>query len=298
MFQHHSSVPSKPTRVVVLGSRGFIASGLIQALRDADMACRAVGSAEVDLTDSSAQQALSSILRAEDSLVVCSALTPEKGRDEPTFMKNVRMVENVSAALNRAACAHVVYISSDSVYDPHLQLIDEQSPCASDDWYARSHIVRETLLRDACGNMPLAILRPSAVYGAGDTHNSYGPNRFVRSALERKAITLFGHGEELRDHIYIDDLTDLVKLTLSCRSAGVLNAVSGQARSFREVAETIVNVLGTSVAIEAEPRRVPITHRQFDAASLREAFPKFAPKRMESAIREMIHQLRGTERER
>jgi UDP-glucose 4-epimerase len=295
MLHHHFSVASKPSRAVVLGARGFIASRLIQALRDADIPCRPVGAVEVDLTEFSAPEKLGAILRMEDSVIMCSALTPEKGRDRPTFMKNVRMVENLCAVLEGVRCAHVIYISSDSVYDRRLELVDEQSSCESDDLYALSHIVREKLLRDVCQKSAgprLAILRPSAVYGPGDTHNSYGPNRFIRSALQTGKIVLFGKGEEIRDHLYIGDLVHLVKLSLLHRSAGVLNAVTGQAVSFYDMAEMIVNAIGTNIVIETESRRVPITHRRFEITALRQAFPEFRPKRLESGIRVMIGEFR------
>src|SRR5262249_51464014 len=295
MLHHHSSVASKPSRAVVLGARGFIAGRLIQALRDADIPCRPVGAAEVDLTESSAREKLGAILRTEDSVIMCSALTPEKGRDRSTFMKNVLMVENLCAVLESVRCAHVIYISSDSVYDRRLELVDEQSSCESDDLYALSHIVREKLLCDVCqnsGEPRLAILRPSAVYGPGDTHNSYGPNRFIRSALQTRKIVLFGKGEEIRDHIYIDDFVDLVKLSLLRRRQGVLNPASGQVRSFHELADVIVASLGMRIVIETEPRQLPITHRRFETTALRQAFPEFQPTSLESGIREMIAQFR------
>src|SRR5262245_5135085 len=112
MLHHHFSVATKPARAVVLGARGCVASRLIMALHAAHISCRPVGSAEVDLTESSAREKLGKILRAEDSVILCAALTPEKGRDQSTFMKNVRMVENLCAVLEVVRCAHILCISS------------------------------------------------------------------------------------------------------------------------------------------------------------------------------------------
>jgi nucleoside-diphosphate-sugar epimerase len=273
-----------------MGSRGFIASRLIQRFGDAPVPCRPVGADEVDLTEHSAREKLCSILHPDDCVIVCSALTPEKGRNESTFTKNVRMIENLCAALESVPCGHVIYISSDSVYDPALEVVTEESPCVSEDWYARSHTAREALLRETCRsiNLPLAILRPCAVYGPGDTHNSYGPNRFIRSALTAGKICLFGEGEELRDHVYVDDLTKIVMLTAVRRSAGILNVATGKSHSFRELAALIVNAAQNSVVIETEPRRIPVTHRRFDIVSLRQTFPEFHPVSLESGICEMM----------
>ena len=50
-----------------------------------------------------------------------------------------------------------------------------------------------------------SILRPTLIYGEGDPHNGYGPNKFMRLAKKNEDILLFGKGEELRDHININE---------------------------------------------------------------------------------------------
>ena len=77
-----------------------------------------------------------------------------------------------------------------------------------------------------------------------DPHNGYGPNRFRRLAAKGEAITLFGEGEEKRDHVHIDDVAALVSATLHQRSTGTLNIATGKSTSFREVAEMVVAHFG------------------------------------------------------
>jgi nucleoside-diphosphate-sugar epimerase len=91
----------------------------------------------------------------------------------------------------------------------------------SGDLYALSRIVREKLLVEECGTtgVPLAILRPTAIYGAADTHNSYRLNRLLRLALREARITLFGRGEEERDHVYINDVTALAEMCFACQAS-------------------------------------------------------------------------------
>jgi nucleoside-diphosphate-sugar epimerase len=225
---------------------------------------------------------LRAILQRDDAVVVTSALTPEKGRDRATFLKNVAMIDNLCATLGQAACAHIVYVSSDSVYD----------------LYALAHIVREKLLAKACqsANTPLAIVRPSAIYGAGDTHDSYGPNRFLRTARTEGKITLFGQGEEARDHVYIDDVAQIILECLLRGSTGVINAVSGTALTFHEVARKIVAAIGRPVAIETTARRVSIVHKRFDPAALFQAFPGFVTTSLDAGIRRSLAHLSGTEK--
>jgi nucleoside-diphosphate-sugar epimerase len=254
-----------------------------------------VGSQEVDLTSAASVDELRRILRPPDAVVMASALTPEHGRDRAAFLKNVRMADHVAAALGEIRCAHLVYISSDSVYDSGCEEVSEESCCETGDMYGLSHIVREKMLADACqsAGTRLAIVRPGAIYGAGDTHNSYGPNRFMRSALRDGKITLFGRGEELRDHVYIDDVTRIVELCLRHGSSGVLNAVSGTAISFADAAREVAAAAGREVTIETQARRVPIVHRRFNGAVLHGSFPEFQATPFAAGARRAMAELTG-----
>lgn len=298
MLTHRNPTAQTPSRVAVLGAHGFVSARLIRVLGSEGITCRPVGRAEVDLIAPDAIRKLRAILQRDDAVVVTSALTPEKGRDRATFLKNVAMIDNLCATLGQAACAHIVYVSSDSVYDSRFTQINEETCCDSSDLYALAHIVREKLLAEACqsANTPLAIVRPSAIYGAGDTHDSYGPNRFLRTARTEGKITLFGQGEEARDHVYIDDVTQIILECLLRGSTGVINAVSGTALTFHEVARKIVAAIGRPVAIETTARRVSIVHKRFDPAALFQAFPGFVTTSLDAGIRRSLAHLSGTEK--
>ena len=45
-------------------------------------------------------------------------------------------------------------------------------------------------------NLNFTILRPTLVYGPGDTHNGYESNMFLRAVNSGENIDLFGKGEE------------------------------------------------------------------------------------------------------
>ena len=181
----------------------------------------------------------------------------------------------------------MVYVSSDAVYDENASLVTEASPPGASSYHGLMHLLRERMLIQTVV-APLAILRPSALYGAGDTHNGYGPNRFLRSALERRQIALFGGGEEKRDHLHIADFVHVVDRVIKHRSKGVINVASGTAVTFRKVAETVRRLVGADVAIRASERTMPITHRHFDTAALIKAVPEFRPRALDEGLRLMI----------
>jgi nucleoside-diphosphate-sugar epimerase len=262
----------------VLGAGGFLAPELVRLLEQDGIPVRAIGSVEVDLTSDAAVEKLAAEFRPDDSVVMAAALTPDKGRDIRALMKNLRMAETVCAALERVKPAHFLYISSDGVYDGRFSsVLDEESPCEAEDLYCVMHIAREKMLGQTCRarNLPFAVIRPCAIYGPADTHNSYGPNRFIRSARQSGKITLFGGGEEKRHHVYVEDVAEIIRLCILHGSTGVINAVTGDSVSFCEIAEKIAAATGTTVTIERLPRGAPVVHRNFDTSALVRAFPYF-----------------------
>jgi nucleoside-diphosphate-sugar epimerase len=181
----------------------------------------------------------------------------------------------------------VVYLSSDAVYgDDASNPVTEETPCRPVDLYGVMHLAREGMMRHVCSTAgtSLAILRPSIVYGPGDTHGSYGPNKWFRAVRSGKDIIVFGSGEEQRDHVFIDDAVSLVEAVLRHRSEGVLNVVTGTSPSFADVARAFREVTGVT-RTTSRPRSVPVTHRTYDATAVRMAFPGFVPTTVHEGLR-------------
>jgi UDP-glucose 4-epimerase len=272
VLEHSSPVRKSPSRVVVLGAGGFVGGAISDRLTAERVPILALTRNELDLLKPEASATLQRLLRADDGVVFVSALAPT--RNNAMLIDNLRMAEAVCAALAAQSVAHLVYISSDAVYSDDANPVTERSCQQSSSLHGVMHLAREIMLRAAL-KLPLAILRPTLIYGAKDPHNGYGPNRFRRLAAKGEAITLFGEGEEKRDHVHIADVAALVSATLHQRSTGTLNVATGKSTSFREVAEMVAAHSGGSVEIRATPRQNPITHRHFDIVDCLKAFPDF-----------------------
>ena len=277
MITHDRAIPEPPERVVVLGASGFVGSALTRNLVDQGMSVVPVSSSDIDLTQPDSLDALRKTVGAGDAVVLVSAITPDKGRDIRTLMRNLSMVEHVCAFLKSAQCSHFVYISSDAVYDDDANPVREDSCCDPASYHGLMHLVRERMLAETLSGSetPLLVLRPSLLYGPNDTHNSYGPNRFLRMVQSEQKITLFGNGEEKRDHVLVTDVAAITSLCLMHRSSGILNVATGEARSFYDVAQTIAGLSEDAVEIECLPRQQPITHRHFDISATLKALPTF-----------------------
>jgi nucleoside-diphosphate-sugar epimerase len=274
MLEHTSHDPAWPKRAVILGAGGFIGRTLVPHLHESGVAVLALSSKEVDLAQPASVAELRSRLRAGDAVILLSAITRDRREDVTTFMKNVAIGGHTSLAVPTDA-AQVIYVSSDAVYgDDSPNPVTEATPCSPSGLYGLAHLVRERMLGHALAGagIPLAILRPTMLYGAGDTHGSYGPNRFFRTMRDSRVITLFGEGEELRDYVYVEDFARLIIECLMRRSRGVLNVATGESTSFRDVAQLVATLAGDPVVLASQPRRVRLTHRRYDTAALAKAF--------------------------
>lgn len=274
MLNHLNEKPMNPARVVLLGARGFIGRTLVPALQRAGIATLPVSSADLDLATDCAADRLAAMLQPHDALVMLAALTPDKGRGLQPFLTNIHMAASLCGALGKVTPAQVVYLSSDSVYPMATGLVSEASCAEPDDLYGMMHLAREMMVKSAT-KAPVAVLRSTLVYGAEDTHNSYGPNRFRRMAHSDGKVTLFGEGEETRDHILVDDVAALTILVLRHRSIGTLNLATGRSISYAELAKKVAALLDNPIDITSTSRQTPITHRHFDVTAIYKAFPTF-----------------------
>jgi nucleoside-diphosphate-sugar epimerase len=272
MLEHSNPVRKAPSRVVIIGACGFVGGAISTCLSADNVPMLPLTRKELDLFKPEAAATLQRLLRADDSVVFVSALAPT--RNNAMLIDNLRMAEAVCAALAAQPVGHLVYVSSDAVYSDDANPVTERSCQQPSSLHGVMHLAREIMLRAAL-KLPLAILRPTLIYGAKDPHNGYGPNRFRRLAAKGEAITLFGEGEEKRDHVHVDDVAELVSAVLQHRSTGTLNIATGRSASFREVAEMITALSGRSVEIRGTPRQNPITHRHFDITDCLKAFPEF-----------------------
>jgi len=277
MLEHLNTIPAEPSRVVVLGAGGFVGGQAATKLEADGIPVLRLTRAELDLLTQGAAEKLAGLLKPEDCLVVVSAMAPCK--NAAMLADNVAMMNTVCLALEKAPVAHVIYISSDAVYSDSDGSLREDSVTAPDNLHGMMHVARELMLKSVLGEIPLAILRPSLLYGLDDPHNGYGPNSFRRLAAKGENITLFGEGEERRDHVLIDDLTEIIALAVLHRSQGVLTVATGEVISFKDMAEMVVAQFGAPVAIKGSPRKGPMPHngyRPFNVSATREAFPEFS----------------------
>jgi len=276
VLTHLNSTPQLSGRIVVIGAGGFVGGAVVARLKREGAKVVALSRREVDLLTPRASQTLKTLLREGDAIVAAAARAPCK--DVSMLIDNMVIARTILDAITAVEVSHVVNISSDAVYPDEPLPLTEQTPAAPTTLHGVMHLAREIAFSNEV-KAPLAILRPSLLYGTDDPHNGYGPNRFRRQANAGDEIVLFGDGEERRDHVLIDDVAELVARVFSHRSRGVLNIATGTVHSFRAIAEKAAELASHKVPIKGRPRQGPMPHngyRPFDIAAVRAAFPDFA----------------------
>jgi nucleoside-diphosphate-sugar epimerase len=185
-----------------------------------------------------------------DAVVHLAGLLPGASTLRELFAVNVG---GTSAALDRfvhPGC-HLTFFSTGLVYGPQPAPFREDMNCSPTNAYARSKLAGETLVRThglAC-RAPVAILRPSVLYGTGAPAGMLLVS-LMRTLAKGEPFAMTA-GEQQRDFLHIDDAARAVAAVVERRLEGTWNLASGSSVSVRQAAE-----LGAAIANRPELLRV------------------------------------------
>lgn len=291
MLKHLNSSPAIPARTVVLGAAGFVGGAVARRLAARGGAVLALTRDDVDFQAPGAPEKLAGFLLPDDAVVAVAAKAP--CRNAEMLAENIQMVLTMTKALALRPVAHVVNVGSDAVFaDVPVPITEDGTPKAPKSVHGAMHLAREIAFANEV-TTPLAIVRPTLIYGAADPHNGYGPNQFRRKADAGEDIVLFGEGEERRDHVFIDDVAEIILRILESRSIGDLNIATGEVTSFKEIAALIVSLANGKTKIKSRARSGPMPHngfRSFDISACKAAFPDFKFLSLKEGLVKMLSQ--------
>lgn len=271
-----------PSKVVILGSSGFIGKALYDHLQvGSGWDVLGYTSSHIDLRDSNSLEFLDSVVDEHTVLVMAAALTPNRVKSDTidNFEANVAMVANLARYLQNRPVCKCVYLSTVAVYGRKTDSlsIEENSPIVLDSYYAAAKLAGESVLWNQAdqSGMPLLVLRPCRVFGPGDNHSDYGPSSFIRSILAERTVFLRGNGTEVRDYLFVDDLVRLIFELIRSDKRGVFNVATGQSNSPQEVIEHLRYVIPydfTVCELDGSERGL---NQGFDITKLNESLPDF-----------------------
>ena len=239
---------------------------------------------KIDLKKESSVKKLLKIIKKEDAIFFAAAEAPVK--NESMLLNNLLMAKHVCEVIKKKSSSFLLYLSSDAVYSDSKKKIDETSLTVPESLHGIMHLTREIMLENVC-TKKLCIVRPTLVYGNGDPHNGYGPNRFLKLIKDKKDIELFGKGEELRDHVWINDVSEAISKLIISRTAGKYNLVTGKVISFNEISRKLLKFYGKKNKIIYKKRVGAMPHngyRAFKRSYFEKIYPKFKFRSFEDVI--------------
>ena len=291
MLKHCVSTKTIPKRIVVMGAGGFIGASLVKTLKSSNIPFISLTEKNMNLLDSEASDRLVNILNADDTLVVISAIAPCKNIE--MLLQKISMMKTVCEAIERKQPKHLIYLSSDAVYADSPNPLTENSSAEPGSLHGVMHLSREIMLKQVC-TAPMVILRPSLIYGSEDTHNGYGPNRFISLALQNKSISIFGNGEEKRDHVYIRDVVNIIVKCIINKKLGIFNIATGKVYSFKDLANRIINLSKSKSKLIKIKRKGPMPHngyRPFNINLIKNNFKNIKMFSIENGIKKYLENI-------
>ncbi|GLS34610.1 epimerase [Mesorhizobium tianshanense] len=189
-------------------------------------------------------------------------------------LRDITGIENVLRLCKNTGVERVYFASSSEVYGEPFEFPQNESttPLNSRLPYAVVKNLGEVYLRTFQREfgLPFTIFRFFNTYGPRQSEDFVLP-RFVRAAQRGEPLTIYGDGSQTRTFCYVDDTVDACIAVHRTRAHEneVINVGSDVEMSIRQLADFVIEVLGSSSKLEFRPplaegdmtRRCPDTNK-------------------------------------
>ena len=164
----------------------------------------------------------------------------------------------------------IINLSTLDVYE-NAEVLDEQSRVVPISLYGHSKFFVEGLVKSFAYNKSIdhQILRLGHVYGPGEEkYKKIIPLTMAKLARNERP-SIWGSGEEKRSFIFVDDaICAIINSVKSNKSVGVVNIVSGQSISIKDLVYKIIALSGKNILPEIVPTSTVQRNYFFDNSKL------------------------------
>jgi nucleoside-diphosphate-sugar epimerase len=232
--------------VLVTGASGFIGRPLSEGLEQAGCAVIRHSSADGDIASCPLPGALNGNPVTHVYHLAARTFVPDSVTDpRPFYATNVLGTVNVAEFCRRQG-ASLTMLSSYVYGRPQSVSVTEEHPVAAHNPYSHTKLLAEDVCRYYARHfgIQVTIVRPFNIYGPGQAESFLIPT-LLRQALDPdvREITV-ADDRPKRDYLFLDDLLDLLLLTMQPHGFDTVNAGSGRSFSPREVADMIQRIAG------------------------------------------------------
>lgn len=263
-------------RILVTGGAGFIGSHVTKLLIEKEHEVSVVDNLsqgmkdavdpkanfiQADLLD---QRTLEGILPGTDAVIhMASFIEVAKSIKKPVEFSENNILGTVKLleAMRSANVKKIIFSSSACVYGKVAKTpITEEDPLAEqENPYGVTKVTMEQFckLYHNLFEFDVTILRYFNPYGPAELHTpeTHAIPNFIKAALDRKPIPLYWKGEQVRDFIYIDDLTLAHILPLNQTGLRIYNVGTQTGVKVIDVVKKIFEIVGYEVPIDDKGER-------------------------------------------
>ncbi|MCU1566010.1 MAG: nucleoside-diphosphate-sugar epimerase [Pseudarthrobacter sp.] len=304
--------------VLVTGGAGTIGSTLVDALLDAgvnridvlDNLVRgrlgnlegALESGRVELVDGNIcnRDTVHDLTKGKDLVFHQAAIRITQCAEEPRLALEV-MVDgtfNVMEAAAEHGVDKLIAASSASVYGmaEEFPTTERHHHANNDTFYGAAKSFNEGMARSfhAMTGLDYVMLRYFNVYGPRmDVHGLYTEVlvRWMERIMDGQPPLIFGDGLQTMDFVYTTDVARANVLAAASNvSNGVYNIASGTETSLLEMAQALLRVMDSGLAVEHGPARMvnSVVRRLADTSAARRDLGFKAEVELEEGLRELV----------
>jgi nucleoside-diphosphate-sugar epimerase len=192
------------------------------------------------------------------------------GPDAEAAERANRTMDDRAIELAAQTGAHLVFLSSGSVYGGAIGVIDEDTEVAPALGYSREKLATERAIEHH-PDLSATIFRLVAPYGPRQQRMTV-LLRFLDLALAGAPLRYYGTGARTQDFLHVGDVALAIAAAVRSRARGRFVLASGQAITMRDLAHLVVTAAGSTSVIEPANLPDPEEARQvrYDVTRLRD----------------------------
>jgi UDP-glucose 4-epimerase len=297
-------------RLIELGTQEVIVLDDLSRGRHANIAAAAAsGRVRVIVGDIRQQGLVDRLTAGVDVVFHQAALRITRCAEEPRTAIGVLVdgTANVLDAAVRAGVRKVVAASSASIYGmaERFPTTEDHHPYANDTLYGAAKAFNEGLLRSyhAMYGLDYVALRYFNVYGPRmDIHGVYTEVlvRWMERIAAGRPPLILGDGRQTMDFVHVADVARANVLAATADASDVaLNVARGTETSLRELAQTLLSVMGADLPVEYGPERSvnSVARRLADTTRAQQRIGFRAEVGLEEGLRSLVDWWRSEHKE-